>query len=74
MTTILNLENGVQQALRAYKLEQGLSEADVDAWVSSHLDAGVTRVRGILEQPQYRRDPHAAARAAFIDLKTWAQS
>lgn len=69
-----NLEAGVLLSLKAYKREKGMSEEAAETWANDHLAEGVARVRRVQRLPANARDFETAARAAFADLKAWAQS
>jgi hypothetical protein len=66
-----NIEVGVLRALKAYKIEKGLSPSAAAAWADANLNIGVGRFKAVLA---HRRDPEAGVEAAFADLKTWAQT
>jgi hypothetical protein len=65
-------ENGVRQALKASKMEMGMSAAAADAWVAANLAEGVTRFNAV--STLHRRDPMEGATEGFEAIKTWAQS
>jgi hypothetical protein len=67
-----NVETGVLRALKAYKIEKGLSDAAATAWAAANLNAGVARFQAVLALPRYRRE--GGSEAAFVDLKAWAQT
>jgi len=67
-----NVQASVLRALKAYKLEKGLSDSAATAFATAKLSEGMTRARAIMAQ--HRLDPEGGIRAAFADLKTWAQS
>lgn len=67
-----NVQASVLRALRAYKLEQGMTDAAATAWATANLNAGVVRVMPIMAQ--YKVNPETGVLAAFADLKAWAQT
>lgn len=69
----MNIEDGVARALKAYKIEKGMTEADAVAWTRAHLAEGILRFKTIFNVRAVR-DPDGAAEAAFGDLKAWANS
>jgi hypothetical protein len=74
---MINIEAGVKHALKAFKLEAGMSEEQADAWVAANLAAGVARIKAAVGKSglskQRGRDAVASADAAFVELKTWAK-
>lgn len=66
-----NLEAGVLRALKAYKIEKGLSTNAAETWAAANLNAGVARYKAILAQ--HRGGGESGDKAAFSDLKAWAQ-
>lgn len=69
---VINIEAGVFRALKAYKVEKGLSDAAAAEWAVANLKEGVARFRTTLGQ--HKRDPETGVEEAYVALKTWAQS
>ena len=67
-----DIEVGVLRALKAYKIEKGLSAAAAEAWAAANLKVGVARFNAV--RARHPRDDEGSAKAAFSDLKTWAQA
>lgn len=66
-----NVEATVLRALKGYKINQGMAEAEADAWAASNLVAGVAQFEAVIAQPRYRRG--GGAEAALTDLKARSQ-
>jgi len=66
-----DIEVGVLRALKAYKIEKGMSASAAEAWAAANLKLGVGRFKGVLAR--HPRDDEGSAKAAFADLKAWAQ-
>jgi hypothetical protein len=71
---INHLDVGVRRALRAYKLEKGLSEAAADAFANAKLAEGLAYVKTITDRLKNSGDGEALIAKAFADLKVWAQT
>jgi hypothetical protein len=52
-----------------------MSETAAANWAVANLVAGIAKFNAFLAQPKYRRDhSEAGPKAAWADLKAWAQS
>jgi hypothetical protein len=71
---VRNLDIGVRRALRAYKLEKGLSEAAADVFANAKLAEGMARVKAITDLLKNVGDRESVIAQAFADLKVWAQA
>jgi len=69
---VINVEAGVLKALKAYKIEKGMPDADAASWADVHLNEGVILVNDVLAKN--RQHPEGGVDEAFAALKKWAQS
>ena len=73
--TIRNLEASVRNALKAYQVELGASEAEAATWANNNLQNGMIVVQQKLNERRTdetrKEDP---TELAFEALKAWAQT
>ena len=69
---IKNVDVGVARALKASKVEKGMSEAAADAWAASNQAAGLAQFNASLAGKP--RPSEKDIWEAFQALKVWAQT
>lgn len=62
----------ILRALKAYKVEQGLSEEEAKKWADDHFTEGSVRVNAVLAA--HRQDMETGFQEAFVGLKAWARA